>query len=139
MEALNQTHRTGAEASLGAWPACAVIKKKKKRLRGIGGWCEAGPQHTCRKGPQRGEGPDEREGQAEARRGEAAGPFPPLQSDNSWGGVRWWCGPRARSALADGGEQQADCFHSASENSECGDAGAASCGCGAGVHRLTPY
>lgn len=29
--------------------------------------------------------------------GKAAGLFPRLQSDNSWGGVRW-CGPRARSA-----------------------------------------
>lgn len=70
--------------------------------------------------------------------GKAVGLFPRLQSDNSWGGVRW-CGPRARSARRTGGEQQADCFHSTSENSNRGDAECASCGCGFLVHSLTPY
>ncbi len=37
--------------------------------------------------------------------GEAAELFPRLQSDNSWGGVRW-CGPRARSAPQTGGNSR---------------------------------
>ena len=37
--------------------------------------------------------------------GEAAGLLHRLQSDNSWGGVRW-CGPRARSAWRTGGNSR---------------------------------
>lgn len=48
------------------------------------------------------EGPTAREKVPARGASEAAGLFPWLQSDNSWGGVRW-CGPRARSAPRTGG------------------------------------
>ncbi|CAB1425104.1 unnamed protein product [Pleuronectes platessa] len=47
--------------------------------------------------------------------------------------------PKGKVSAADRGEQQPDCFHSTSENSNRGDAECASCGCGFLVHSLTPY
>lgn len=52
-------------------PARQSKNKKKGGCvvgRGCSGGRGVGPQHTCRKGPQRGHGPSEGEGQAKARR-----------------------------------------------------------------------
>lgn len=72
--------------------ACAVIKKGGARTTAH---LQEGP--TAKK-----KGPNERGRQAR-RWGFFF--FPRLQSDNSWGGVRW-CGPRARSAQRTGGNSR---------------------------------
>ena len=51
------------------------------------------------------EGPTAKKRSQQEGASEAAGLFPRLQSDNSWGGVRW-CGPRARSARRTGGNSR---------------------------------
>lgn len=55
------------------------------------------------------EGPTAKKKVPERGVGEVAGLFPWLQSDNSWGGVRW-CGPRARSAQRIGGNSRGIVF-----------------------------
>lgn len=84
------------------------------------------------------EGPTAKEKGPSERGRPGGGAFSPAAEWQQLG----WCTlvwPKGKVSLAEREEQQADCFHSTSENSNRGDGECASCGCGFLVHSLTPY